>query len=50
MLDHNDAQSKGATSAEDVDITDHTTVDKSFKGKFVLENLLLIFHINFDKQ
>ena len=44
MADHNDAQSKGADSAEDVDTKDHTTVDKNFKGKFVIENLLLIFH------
>ena len=45
MADHNDAQLKGATSAEDVDITDHTTVDKNSEGKFVFENLLPILYV-----
>ena len=47
MADHNDAQSKGADSAEDIDTKDHTTVDKNFKGKFLFENLLVIFHNNY---
>ena len=44
MADHEDSQSKGADSAVDDDITDHTTVDKNSEGKCVFEKLLLIFH------
>ena len=44
MADHNDAQSKGAKSAREDDITDHTTVDKNSEGKFVFENLLLMLN------
>ena len=43
MADHNDTQSKGAKSAVEDDIIDHKTVDKSSEGKFIFENLLLMF-------
>ena len=44
MADHNHSQSKGANSAVDNAITDRTTVEKNSEGKFVSENLLLMFH------
>ena len=50
MADHNDSQSKGANSAVDNAITDRTTVEKNSEGKFVSENLLLMFHITYHKQ
>ena len=40
----NCAQSKGAKSAMEDDITDPATVDKNSEGKFVFENLLPTFH------
>ena len=42
MADHNNAQSKGAKTAVEDDITDHTTVDMNVEGKFVFENFM--FH------
>ena len=43
MADHNNAQSKGAKTAVEDDITDHTTVDKNSEGKFVFEKLVTYF-------